>query len=71
VDLEFIIGISLSIISFSVLSFFPIFPPGCNSLNDFLSKFLISKTVQHKASPKAKQRVVEVVGIVFNLSASL
>ena len=61
---------SVSIISFKVLNFFPIFPPGWSSLKDFLSNFLKLKTEQQRASPKARDMVVEVVGIIFNLSAS-
>jgi len=39
-------------------------------LNDFLSNFLRLNTEQQRASPSARDIVVEVVGIVCNLSAS-
>ena len=70
-EFNLITGISVSIISFKVFNFFPIFPPGWSSLNDFLSNFLKLKTEQQRASPNAKDIVVEVVGIILNLSASL
>ena len=38
---------------------------------DLLSNFLRLNTEQHSASPSAKDIVVEVVGIICNLSASL
>ena len=39
-------------------------------LNNSLSNFLKLNTEQQRASPKARDMVVEVVGIIFNLSAS-
>ena len=41
-----------------------------SSTNDFLSNFLILKTEQQRASPRANDIVVDVVGMVLSLSAS-